>query len=83
MKRVAVVPYSLASVQKMSPWIEDVQREMVEKLGRYADDGKICNLGDLLHWFAFDVRHPCFQFRFVAYKCRSWESLHFHNDMDS
>jgi hypothetical protein len=60
MKRVAVVPYSLASVQKMSPWIEDVQKEMVRKVGQYADSSKICNLGDLLHWFAFDVSHPLF-----------------------
>lgn len=58
MKRVAVVPYSLASVQKMGPWIEDVQREMMDKVGQYADRNKICNLGDLLHWFAFDVRFP-------------------------
>ncbi|KAJ9602591.1 hypothetical protein H2200_012784 [Cladophialophora chaetospira] len=55
MKRVAVVPYSLASVQKMSPWIEEVQRELIGKIGEYADGEKVCNLGDLLHFFAFDV----------------------------
>ena len=54
MKRMAVVPYSLASVQKMAPWIEDVQRELVAKVGEYAD-GRLCDLGNLLHYFAFDV----------------------------
>jgi len=60
MKRVAVVPYSLASVQKMSPWIEDVQRVMIRKLDQYADTAAICNLGDLLHFFAFDVGQASF-----------------------
>ncbi|OAP65103.1 hypothetical protein AYL99_01075 [Fonsecaea erecta] len=55
MKRVAVVPYSLASVQKMGPWIEDVQKEFIAKIGEYADSGRVCDLGDLLHYFAFDV----------------------------
>jgi hypothetical protein len=55
MKRVAVVPYSLASVQKMAPWIEEVQKVMVSKIAKYAEENKICDLGDLLHYFAFDV----------------------------
>ncbi len=55
MKRVAVVPYSLASVQKMAPWIEEVQKDLIGKVGEYADAGRICDLGDLLHFFAFDV----------------------------
>jgi hypothetical protein len=55
MKRVAVVPYSLASVQRMSPWIEDVQQELINKAGGYADSARVCDLGELLHYFAFDV----------------------------
>jgi cytochrome P450 len=51
MKRVAVIPYSLASVQKMSPWIEQVQQELIDKI---AEKSK-CDLGNLLHYFAFDV----------------------------
>lgn len=58
MKRVAVVPYGLASVQKMSPWIEEVQQVFIGKVDEYADAQKPCDLGDLLHYFAFDVRYP-------------------------
>ncbi|OAL28580.1 hypothetical protein AYO22_02774 [Fonsecaea multimorphosa] len=54
MKRMAVVPYSLASVQKMGPYIEDVQKELIRKVGEYAKAAKPCDLGELLHYFAFD-----------------------------
>ena len=56
MKRVAVTPYSLASMQKSVPVIEDIQRELAEVLDGYASTpGKVCDLGDLLHYFSFDV----------------------------
>lgn len=55
-KRFAVVPYSMASVQKMAPFVDDVERLLMEKLDGYAaDPGKACDLGDWLHYFAFDV----------------------------
>ena len=56
MKRAAVTPYSLASMQKRASVIEDIQRDLAEVLDRYASTpGKICDLGKLLHYFAFDV----------------------------
>lgn len=55
MKRVAVIPYSLASIQKMGPWVDDVQNDLVSKLSEYADVNRVCDLGILLHYFAFDV----------------------------
>ena len=56
MKRAAVTPYSLASMQKRAHLIEDVQRQLLETIDRYlAPAGKICDLGQLLHYFAFDV----------------------------
>jgi hypothetical protein len=56
MKRFAVTPYSLASMQRLAPCIEDVERQLIEKLDGFAGDSrKVCDLGDWLHWFAFDV----------------------------
>ncbi|KAK5392717.1 hypothetical protein LTR79_009620 [Exophiala xenobiotica] len=56
MKRAAVTPYSLASMQKRAHLIEDVQKQLVETIDRYVSPaGKICDLGNLLHYFAFDV----------------------------
>jgi hypothetical protein len=56
MKRFAVTPYSLASMQRLAPCIEDVERQLIEKLDGFAgNSGKPCGLGDWLHYFAFDV----------------------------
>lgn len=57
MKRAAVTPYSLASMQKRAHLIEDVQKQLVETIDRYLSPagGKVCDLGNLLHYFAFDV----------------------------
>jgi hypothetical protein len=56
MKRFAVTPYSLASIQRQAPYIESVERQLIEKLDGFAgDSGEPCDLGDWLHYFAFDV----------------------------
>lgn len=56
MKRFAVTPYCLASMQRLTPCIEDVERQLVEKLDGFAEDSRlVCDLGDWLHYFAFDV----------------------------
>jgi hypothetical protein len=56
MKRFAVTPYSLASMQRLVPCIEDVERQLIEKLDGFAGaSGRECDLGDWLHYFAFDV----------------------------
>lgn len=57
MKRYAVTPYSLAQMQKRSGPIESMIKLLMEHLNKYANDSnKVCNLGNLLHYFAFDVR---------------------------
>ncbi|EXJ57564.1 hypothetical protein A1O7_07912 [Cladophialophora yegresii CBS 114405] len=56
MKRYAVVPYSLPQMQKRSEPIEGMIKLLMEHLEKYATDNKrVCNLGNLLHYFAFDV----------------------------
>lgn len=55
MKRYAVTPYSLAQMQKRSGLIESMIMLFMEHLDSYADKG-VCDLGNLLHYFAFDVR---------------------------
>ena len=59
MKRFAVTPYSLNTMQKMVPAIDEVQDSLLEKLDEFAGGkggkAKECDLGDWLHYFAFDV----------------------------
>jgi hypothetical protein len=56
-KRVAATSYSMAAMQQLSGFVDDTERLLIEKLdGFAARPGGICNLGDWLHYFAFDVR---------------------------
>lgn len=56
MKRVAVTPYSLASMQNLGDRIEETERELLEKISGFATNPRsVCDLGDWLHYFAFDV----------------------------
>jgi hypothetical protein len=54
-KRYAATPYSLASMQQSTPRIEETEKLLLSKLDEFADNNKICDLGDWLHFFAFDV----------------------------
>jgi hypothetical protein len=59
MKRVAVTPYSLASMQNLGDRIEETEQELLEKISGFAvNPGSVCDLGDWLHYFAFDVSFP-------------------------
>lgn len=42
-------------MQQLSPWIEQVERFLIQKLDDYAASGQSCDLGHWLHYFAFDV----------------------------
>ncbi|EXJ89630.1 hypothetical protein A1O3_02697 [Capronia epimyces CBS 606.96] len=56
MKRYAVTPYSLAQMQKRSGPIEGMIQLLMDHLDNYASDSKrLCDLSNLLHYFAFDV----------------------------
>ncbi|EHY53163.1 hypothetical protein HRR83_005992 [Exophiala dermatitidis] len=54
-KRYAATPYSLASMMQSTPRIEETERLLIRKLDGFADGKTICDLGDWLHYFAFDV----------------------------
>lgn len=55
-KRVANVPYSMAAMQQLSPFINDTIELLAKKIGEHIDNNKgIFDLGAYLHYFAFDV----------------------------
>ncbi|EOO00667.1 putative pisatin demethylase protein [Phaeoacremonium minimum UCRPA7] len=63
-KKVANVPYSMAAMQQLSPFIDDTIEVLMHKLDGIANasqgiqdfaKGPVLDLGNWLHWFAFDV----------------------------
>ncbi|USW48751.1 Putative cytochrome P450 [Septoria linicola] len=55
-KRYASNPYSMATMHTMTHYIEDTERLLTKKLDSMCQrDDQYCNLGDNLHFFAFDV----------------------------
>ncbi|KAH6855974.1 cytochrome P450 [Chaetomium sp. MPI-CAGE-AT-0009] len=55
-KRVANVPYSMAAMQQLGPFIDDTVELLVRKVGEHVDGGRgVFDLGEYLHYFAFDV----------------------------
>lgn len=51
-KRVANVPYSMGAMQQLTPFIDDTIEFLITRLNQ--SGGKV-DLGDWLHYFAFDV----------------------------
>ncbi|KPI38564.1 Pisatin demethylase [Cyphellophora attinorum] len=54
-KRYAATPYSMATMQQSTSRIEETERLLIRKMDDFADGFQVCDLGDWLHWFAFDV----------------------------
>jgi hypothetical protein len=55
-KRVANVPYSMAAMQQLSPFIDDTIELLIKKIDEHiAARRGVFDLGDYLHYFAFDV----------------------------
>jgi hypothetical protein len=55
-KRYSSNAYSMASMQSLSGYIEDTQRLLLSKLdAKCQTPEQSCDLGDLLHFFAFDI----------------------------
>ncbi|KAK4099266.1 cytochrome P450 [Parathielavia hyrcaniae] len=62
-KRVANVPYGMAAMQQLSPFIDDAIELLMTKIdehivlagGNSGRGGVVFDLGDYLHYFAFDV----------------------------
>lgn len=53
-KRYANVPYSLASFQALTPWIEKTIDVLCDKLDLFASGSKVVDLGRYLQYAAFD-----------------------------
>jgi Cytochrome P450 len=55
-KRVANVPYSMAAMQQLSPFIDDTIELLIRKIDEHIkSNAGVFDLGDYLHYFAFDV----------------------------
>ncbi|KAK4941939.1 hypothetical protein LTR10_018269 [Elasticomyces elasticus] len=54
-KRYAATPYSLATMQQSVDRIEETEKLLINRLDNFASPNKVCDLGDYLHFFAFDV----------------------------
>ena len=55
-KRYASNPYSMATMQTMTGYMEDTQRLLMQKFDAMCSTkDQYCNLGDYLHYYAFDV----------------------------
>ncbi|KAK0636793.1 cytochrome P450 [Bombardia bombarda] len=55
-KRVSNVPYSMAAMQQLSPFINDTIELLARKMEEHISaNAGVFNLGDYLHYFAFDV----------------------------
>lgn len=56
-KRVANVPYGMAAMQQLSPFIDDTVELLMRKVEGFVEGGrgKVFDLGAYLHYFAFDV----------------------------
>ena len=55
-KRYASNPYSMATMHQMAGYIEDTERLLMKKMdGMCSSSDQYCNLGDYLHFYAFDV----------------------------
>lgn len=55
-KRYAATPYSMASMQQnATSTIESAERVLISKLDKFATEGEVCDLGEWLHFYAFDV----------------------------
>ena len=55
-KRFVNQPYSLPSFQALTPWVDKTIETLTAKLDSHAETpAETLNLGNFLHWFAFDV----------------------------
>lgn len=64
-KRMSAASFNAQSLQRLLPWIELTSEKVCGKIQSFADDGRKCDLGVWLKYYAFDVREkqtvvPCF-----------------------
>ncbi|KAK5126560.1 hypothetical protein LTR85_009494 [Meristemomyces frigidus] len=70
-KRFASNPYSMSSMQSLSVYIEETERLLMSKMDAMCQSpDRYCNLGDYLHYYAFDVLGEiAFSRRFSFIEC--------------
>ena len=55
-KRPIAHAYAMTTLLDYEPFVDSTSRTLVEQLmSQYADSGKICDFGEWLQWYAFDV----------------------------
>ena len=55
-KRPIAHAYAMTSLLDYEPFVDSTSRTLVERLSsQYANTGKLCDFGELLQWYAFDV----------------------------
>lgn len=62
-KRFAATPYSQASIARMEKYFDDTERLLMSKIDSSANGRSICDLGWLLHYYAFDVSSSLVPYR--------------------
>ena len=73
-KRVAATPYSMASMAQMAQYVERTETNLMRQLDALASRGMVCDLGDWLHFFAFDVGLRFTLFYLVRVSCLTLSS---------
>lgn len=87
-KRVAAAPYSMKAMQGLAAFVDNTVELLAMKLDKFAETpDKVLDLGDWLHYFAFDVRtlttlvNP--QYIDTVFSTRSWGKLDFQKNLGS
>jgi hypothetical protein len=56
LKRPVAHAYAMSTLKEFEPFVDSTTSLLLQKLAeKYADTGTECDLGQWLHWYAFDV----------------------------
>lgn len=87
-KRFAASPYSMASMSQMTKFIENTEVALTTQLDSFSRSGTVCDLGDYLHFFAFDVglvneENFLVSPTYTTFSIRCLVKWHFRGSLDS
>lgn len=54
-RRIVNNVYSMSTILTLEPYIDDCGAMLIQRLDEFATSGTVVNLGQWLHWYAFDV----------------------------
>ncbi|KAL3424553.1 pisatin demethylase [Phlyctema vagabunda] len=54
-RRITSSVYSMSNVAKSEQYIDSCSQLLTERLDRFADSDKPCDIGEWLHWYTFDI----------------------------